>query len=238
MKPRGWFSFLAAASLALAQCALAQPAGHWRAIKKSDGLAETLCVSVTLGASGNVLVRHAKSADISVFDGYEVTVIPGHGANRQRVYESPGGQLWTVALEGLEEFRDGEWALHRVTEISEHFRAGLTNEISLLPVRQGRVLILLADRLIQLEAEDPEHSRAEILCRADQTSIGAFAAMTPASDGGLWISGASGFAKLGGPLRNLKANDLMVTTNAAPEEIRRRDAAAVFPEDLNVRKIF
>ena len=74
-------------------------------------------------------------------------------------------------------------------------------------MRQGRVLILLPDRLLQLNAEDPDHAQVERLRRADQTALGAFTAMTPARDGGLWISGARGVAKIAGPLRQLKPDD-------------------------------
>src|SRR6185436_11841609 len=144
---------------------------------KADGLPENACVSVTIGAGGNVLVRHAKANIISVFDGYEITSFPAPGPNRSRVYESPGGQLWTVAPEGLQEFREGEWVLYRVREIAAHFRAGSTNAILLYPVRQGRVLILLPDRLLQLNAEDPEHTQVELLRRADQTPLRAFTFM-------------------------------------------------------------
>ena len=59
-----------------------------------------------------------KSNTITVLDGYEMTSVPAPGTNRSRVYESPGGQLWTVAPEGLQEFREGEWMLYRVPEIA------------------------------------------------------------------------------------------------------------------------
>ncbi len=136
---------------------------HWRAFTKADGLLEHSCVSLTIGASGNILVRHAKSPMISIFDGYEFTSIPGPGTNRGRIYESPGGQLWTVTTEGLLEFRDGEWLPHSVPQIAAHFRAGATNEIRLQPVRQGRVLIFLPGETLQLDAADPERARIETL---------------------------------------------------------------------------
>jgi hypothetical protein len=99
---------------------------------KVDGLAENACVSVTIGAGGT-LVQHLKSTTVSALDGYEVTSIPAPGPNRFRVYEGPGVQLWTVAPEGLREFRDGEWVLHRVPEIAEHFRAGFTIQFLFAP---------------------------------------------------------------------------------------------------------
>ena len=114
MKPCEALLLIATALAASVPSVCAQPRGHWSAFKKADGLAESACVSVTIGAGGNVLVRHLKSNAVSALDGYEISSIPAPGPNHHRVYESPGGQLWTVAAEGLQEFRDGEWVLHRV----------------------------------------------------------------------------------------------------------------------------
>jgi len=134
---------------------------QWRVFTRADGLRENACVSVTLGASGNVLVRHARAGEVTVFDGYDFTTVAAPGTNRGRVYESPGGQLWTVARDGLLEFRDGEWVPYPVPQIAAHFRAGLTNEIRLQPPRQGRVLIALPRETLHLDASDPENPRLE-----------------------------------------------------------------------------
>ncbi len=141
---------------------------HWRGFTKADGLPENACVSITLGAGGNLLVRHAKTNGVTVFDGYTFTTVPAPGTNRGRVYESPGGQFWTVAPEGLLEFRDDEWTLHPVPQIAAHFHAGRTNEIRLQPVRQGRVLIFLSDESLQLDAFDPEHAQIEAVAFTNQ----------------------------------------------------------------------
>ena len=204
MKPCAALLMIATALAASVPSVCAQPRGHWSAFKKADGLAENACVSVTIGAGGNVLVRHLKSNAVSALDGYEVTSIPAPGPNRHRVYESPGGQLWTVAAEGLQEFRDGEWVLHRVPEIADRFRAGSTEPIPLCPVRQGRVLLLLPDRLLEFDADEPDNPQTVLLRRADQTSLGLFRTMSPSRDDGLWVSGARGVAKVSGPLRNVK----------------------------------
>ena len=209
-----------AALLALAPGVFAQPANPWRAFKQADGLAENACVSVTVGAGGHVLVRHPNSDAISSLDGYDVTLIPGPSAHRHRVYESPGGQLWTVATEGLLEFRGGEWVTHRVREIARQFQSGDTNPIPLLPVRQGRVLVVLPEALLQFDVADSGRGRAEVLRRADQTALGRFATLAPARDGGLWIGGTQGFAKIPGPLRNLKPDTVWAATVEMPPELK------------------
>ncbi len=238
MKPRAALFLLAPALLALAPTLFAQPTNYWRVFTQTDGLAENACVSVTLGASGNVLVRHLKSARVSVLDGYDVTIIPEPGTWRHRVYESPGGQLWSVIPSGLQEFRDGQWVSYGVTEIAEHFQAGRTNEIPLLPVRQGRVLALLPDRLLQFGAEDPDEPRVEILRRADQTTLGAFTAMASTPDGALWIAGTRGFEMNPGPVRNLKPEQAWVPTNQAPAQWLARQIEPPSPDELSVRRIF
>ena len=238
MKPRAALLLLAMALLAQAQTLFAQPTNHWRVFTQADGLAENACVSVTLGASGNVLVRHLKSASVSVLDGYDVTIIPEPGTWRHRVYESPGGQLWSVIPSGLQEFRDGQWVSYGVPEIAEHFQAGRTNEIPLLPVRQGRVLVLLPDRLLQFGAEDPEQPRVEILRRAEQTTLGVFTAMIATRDGALWLAGTRGFEMNAGPVRNLRPDQDWVATNQAPAEWLARQVETPSSDELSVRRIF
>src|ERR1041384_3823731 len=108
MELRGPKFLLVAALLTLTHAnVISQPTNRWSAFAKADGLAENACLSVTPGAGGDILVRHPNSTNISLLDGYEVATLPGPGTNRNRVYESPGGQLWTVAAEGLLELRDG-----------------------------------------------------------------------------------------------------------------------------------
>jgi hypothetical protein len=160
----------------------AQPSNHWRAFTTADGLPENACLSVTLGASGNVLVRHPNTNVVSLLNGYEITHLPAPERNGNRIHESPGGQLWTVAPEGLLEYRDGQWVLHYVPEITTHFRGGFTNVPPLFPVRQGRVLALLPDRLLQLDFDGLDQVRREPVLRADQTALGSFTAMAPAPD--------------------------------------------------------
>ncbi len=206
MKPRSWFLLVAAVLLMAEQGISAPLSPHWRSFKKEDGLADNSCVSVTIGAAGNLLIQHGKSSAISVLDGYEVTVVPGPDTGRNRVYESPGGQLWTTAPEGLKEFRDGEWVLHFVSEVAVRLREGFTNPVPLLPVRQGRVLALLPDRLLQFAAEDLDFMQVELVLHTNRTRLGAFREMAAARDGGLLIAGEHGIARLAGPLRNLKTN--------------------------------
>ena len=230
--------FLATTLLALGQPLFAQSTNRWRVFSRTDGLADNACVSVTPGAGGNILVRHLRSPDISILNGYDVSTVPGPGLNRKRVYESPGGQLWSVSNDGLEEFRDGQWVAYRIAEIADHFSSAQANEVVLLPVRQGRVLILLPGQLLQFEAEDPDRPNVQPLRHADQTSLGRFTSLRIARDGDLWIIGTTGLEKTIGPLRNLKPDQIWTTTDQVPPEILATPIEPPSADELSVRKIY
>jgi signal transduction histidine kinase len=107
---------------------------------------------------------------------------------------------------GLQEFKNDAWVLHSVPEIALQFRQNRRSDISvpLYPSRQGRVLFLLPDRLMEFNSEDADHPGTEVLRTASQTILRKFSGMTLARDGGLWVSGPGGFAKVAGPVRTLK----------------------------------
>jgi signal transduction histidine kinase/ligand-binding sensor domain-containing protein len=211
MTLKGWMLLLGVALIALAETSWGQKPSDWpvnlRVYRMADSLPESACISVVLAPQGKVLARHLKSGSVSELDGYTVSIIPAPGAGNGRVYQSPGGQLWAVVAEGLQEFRNGEWMLHPVPEIAADFRARIPRAIDpipLCPARQGVVVFLLPDRLLQFNAEDPESPRTEVLLTAAQTRLERFSSVTFARDGGLWIAGARGLIKVPGPVRNLK----------------------------------
>ncbi len=210
MTPKGLLLFLGAVFVALAERSWGQKAPNWRVYKTADGMPESACISVAIGPQGKVLARHLNPASVSEVDGYAVrNILLAEGANN-RVYGSPGGQLWTMVGDGFLEFKDGGWALHRVPEIAAEFQAGHFRLIEpvplcrLYPVRQDLVVVLLPDRLLEFNCEDIDHPRIVLLRAAAQTQLGKFSSLAPARDGGLWIAGVSGLAKVPGPIRNLK----------------------------------
>ena len=192
--------------MALTPASQGQKSSTWRIYNLADGLPESACISVTAVQQGRILVRHFTQPFISELDGYGVTPVPAPENAIGRVYESPGGQLWTVVPQGLQEFKNDAWLLHPVLDIATQFRQNRRTEVSvpLCPTRQGRVLFLLPDRLMEFNSEDSEHPVIEVVRAANQTALGKFSGMTLTRDGGLWISGPGGFAKIAGPLRSLK----------------------------------
>ena len=129
-----------------------------------------------------------------------------------RVEQSAGGQLWAVTTNGLLEFRNGEWVSHRVKEIAAEnqtrSRDG-TKSIPLFPVRQSRVLILLRDRLLEFNAEEPDRPRVETLLSGAQTQLGAFSSLSGTRDDGLWIGGRTRFGRVPGAGSELECEKQM-----------------------------
>jgi signal transduction histidine kinase/ligand-binding sensor domain-containing protein len=207
---KGRFFLVATAFITLAPLALAQRYSDWRTYRAADGLAESPCVSVTIGANEKVIAKHINVDAISELNGYSVASFGAPEVGRNRVYESSGGQLWTVSTEGLEEFRDSAWQLHPLPEIAALFRGTVAATVPPVPIqiiRQSRVLVLLPDRLIEFNVENPDQPRTIVFQTASRTGLQKFLGMTLARDGTLWISGARGLERSTGPARNLKPSD-------------------------------
>ncbi len=207
MASRKWL--FAAVFCALVETSWSQRASGWRVYRRTDGLAESACASVTIGLNGKVLATHPDPQAVSELDGYSITNIPlPQGRQPGGVGESPGGQLWAMAPDGLKEWKDTAWVLHPVPEIAAEFRKGApAGPVPFLPVQQGRVLFLLPDRLMEFNAEELNRPQTAVIRAAGQTQLGVFSSFIPARDGGLWIAGARGLAKAPGPARSLKPED-------------------------------
>jgi len=207
---KGLRYLLGAALLALAgPCWGQNEASNWRKYKIIDGLPDAVCTSVTVSPHGQVLVTHPNLPGITRLTGYNIELIPAPvtGHMRSRVYESPGGQLWTAAPSGLLERRAGAWTLHVLPELASVTRSNfsqLLDPVRLCPVRQGYALLLFADRLVGFECNDPNNTRLRTLREAGSGQIGAFSSLCVAHDGALWIAGARGLAKAAESIRTLK----------------------------------
>src|SRR5262249_3084505 len=193
---------LGAALLASAQAGWGQKASNWRVYKLADGLPESACFAATVSAQEKILVRHLNLPLVSELDGYRIFPRSTLETDKSRIYQSPGGQLWTVAPDGLREFKDGTWILHPVPEIASHLHmARVLDPVPLHAIKQGLVIFLLPDLLGEFNSENADRPQTVILRRVEQTGLGAFSGLAPTGDGGLWIVGRSGAAKIPGPLR-------------------------------------
>ena len=253
MTRKGLILLLGTTLLGLPGSSWGQKPSSWpvtmRVFRMVDGLAESACISVSLAPQGKVLVRHLKSASISQLNGYTVSNIPAPDTGNNRIYESPAGQLWTVAADGLQEFRNGNWLSHPVPEIAAQFRGyvpHLLDPVPLCPVRQGVVLFLLPDRLLEFDADAPDQPRTTVLLTAAQTQLEKFSGLARARDGGLWIAGERGLSKVSGPVRNLRPESewhdsvlpeaLQLHNLQAPQENEARVITALAEAATNSQK--
>lgn len=196
---------LAAAVIGLPNTSPAQRASNWRVYKLADGLPESACMAITISPHGKVLVRHVDYSSLTELDGYGAFSIPAPDTGKGRVYQSPGGQLWAVIPGGLQEYSEGTWRFHRVAELAGVRTSGpnAIDPVPLCPVRQGLVFFLLPNGLWQFNASNPDLPGTTLLHAASQSSLEQFTTMTMAHDGGLWIAGVRGLAKVPGPLRSV-----------------------------------
>jgi signal transduction histidine kinase len=181
----------------------AQKASNWRVYKAADGLRESLTTAVTASPRGNLWVKHGEIDAISVLDGYTVRHLPAPAEYNYRVYESPAGKVWSVGSQGLLEFVAEQWLRYPIEEVRLEHEASLLRQLRqtpILPAEEDRVLLLLPDRLVEHRTT---RSKLSVLRLASATKLGKFTDLIRAGDGGVWVAGANGLAKLPGPLRRL-----------------------------------
>jgi signal transduction histidine kinase/ligand-binding sensor domain-containing protein len=201
MTLKGCLVLIGATLVALGETAWGQKAAsNWRVYRSiTDGLPESACRSVSIGPGGKVFVQYVREPALSRFDGYTFTTIPSPVGNSGRALEGLNGQIWMVASNSLATWSGERWFFFPVPEIAAELRAGNSDaarSIPLCPVQQGSVAFLTPNRLMLFEAIDPDHARTELLRAADRTRLGRFLGMTAARDGGVWISGAQGLARV------------------------------------------
>jgi signal transduction histidine kinase len=187
-----WRIFLLGTALLVpAQAGLGQSASYWRVYKADDELHQSACVAVSVTPNGKVLAIHANRTSVTELDGYNVTPV-ALPEPAEEVSESPRGQLWVTVRNGLlQEVKSDTWVAHPVPEIAAEFNI----LVPLYPARQGHVLFLRDDQLMDFNVENPEHPQIQVLLRCDQTRLGKFTDMVMARDGGLWITGERGLGK-------------------------------------------
>ena len=160
-------------------------------------------VAVTISPRGHIWTKHANGG-ISWLDGFQVRTIPNSAGGIFPVYESRSGQIWSVYPDGVMEFRRDQWMPYPIPEIGAENRSSAVRlsirPIPLLPAERDHVLALLPDRLLEF---DSGQNRTAVLRWAGQTPLERFNDIVESRDGGAWVSGNQGLAKLPGPVRRL-----------------------------------
>jgi len=194
------------AYLLLALCrgqVLAETPGNVRVYTLADGLRDSLVTAVTVSPRANVWLKHGELSEISWLDGYSVNNLPSPGGGSYRIHESRSAQLWSIYSAGLQEYQGGQWIRYPIPEIRAEFQTNVLRQVRQLPLVPGErehLLFLLPDRLIEYHAG---LNQTKLIRAARSSSLQKFVDMTLARDGGVWITGARGIAKLPGPVRRL-----------------------------------
>lgn len=158
---------------------------HWRYWKAVDGLGESYTRTVSVGPSGKVWANHGQVDFMSCLDGYSTLKIPKPN-EYVGIYEGPSGELWSIFKGGLQQYKEGAWIRYPIPEIQD-----IT--IPFVPNIPNHALFLLPSGLLDFDAETGQTQR---LKQADQTGIGPYSGMLAARDGGLWVLGERGIAKI------------------------------------------
>lgn len=208
--------------VALIENAPGQDVIHWSYYKTADGLPGSIARSVSFTPRGTLIAAGINGRYVCELDGYSVTNFPELAGITGRVCESPGGQLWALAAGQLMELKNGAWLPHPLPEVS--------GALQFLPVRQGCVILLLPEQLIEISLEDPAHPQSTVICTKAQIQIGQFNGMAASPDGGLWICGDSGIARADGLARNLNPQSNW-REYFPPETLQLKNIKALEPDD-------
>ncbi len=186
------------------------PAGQWRFWTASDNLFNSCCYRVSVSENGTVwsthsiqgITRHYPLDNVSRLDGYHVKIFE-EAARNTPIYENRFGQIWSLTLGGgsylgLQRYEpvSGEWTKWEIEEIkATRIPTGVPERvnISLLSLTPDRLLFLLPDRLMEFNTTIEQ---ARSIRGVKDTNLGSFRDMCIARDGGIWITGLNGLAKL------------------------------------------
>jgi hypothetical protein len=177
---------------------------HWRVYRAAAGMSETFSLSVNVSARGNVWVRHPLVSGVSWLDGYQVRTIDGTEEARYPVYESRTGQIWSLYQDGLMEFRRGQWMrIPAGGDSCWNIRSAQPDCCGPFHCCRWSEITCWSSCPINSRSTTRRPPRQRILRQQEQTKLGGFIEMIEARDGGGWLTGTGGLAKLPSPIRRL-----------------------------------
>jgi len=193
--------------LALIAIPPAYAASPWRFWTKADGLSESVVFGLTADDAGRILVKGGDVPNINVLDGYQVTDIPGPHVYG-RMLASPQKELWTFDTKGIDVHDASGWRTYPSGEITEFagtspmlrmpwftysvFR-GLEDRMDVVPFGKDSGVIMFPNRLLEWNRVT---GGKRLLKNVGQTGLGRFRDIQNSRDGGLWLTGEKGLARL------------------------------------------
>ena len=185
---------------------------------------------MTVSPRGNVWLKHGELDESSWLDGYSVNKLASPGGANYRIHESRSAQIWSLYGSGLEEYQGGQWIKYPIPEIRAEFQTNVLRQVRQVPLVPGErehILFLLPDRLMEYHSG---LNRSLTIRSAQSTQLQKFLDMTSARDGGVWLTGARGLAKLPGPIRRLSGTSEM-REYLLPEHLGVSDLQRPFEDD-------
>jgi len=186
--------------------AAADDGASWRVYRTTDGLAANSSAAVNFSPRGILWVRHGNGGPLSWLDGFQIHAVQDSSEGNFPVYESRSGQLWSLYLGGVMEYRRDQWMEHPLPSVRSEMQSSsvrLVRPIPLLPAERDHVLILLPEQLVKFDASQ---RLAVPLRHSGDSGIGRFDDLVEARDGGAWVTGSNGLAKIPTPLRRFAAD--------------------------------
>ena len=161
---------------------------HWNS---TDGLGESYIRHVSIGPSGNVYAVHGTINTFSFLDGFSVRTL-SCSTDIGAVYEDPEGNLWSTNSNGLQVYHNDDWIHFAIPEVST-IDGFIYRERTILPISSNLVLVILPKRLLQFNRTS---KNTTVIKEAETTGLEEFSQIITAQDGGVWILGKRGAAKL------------------------------------------
>ncbi len=173
----------------------ARELSYWRYWTSRDGLRESWVESLVVDLQGRVWVGHGEVNQVSILDGYEIRQLPVP-ATHPELRVGPNGFVYDESTVHAYDEEKKTWRPFEVPEWAHRFleETGAEDPIVGYIPRLPRVLLLYKRFLFFMDAAT---QRAVILKTVTDTQLGEFVGISSASDGGAWIGGTRGIAKLG-----------------------------------------
>jgi signal transduction histidine kinase/ligand-binding sensor domain-containing protein/ActR/RegA family two-component response regulator len=178
----------------------------WRYWGAADGFGESYTASIIADQTGMLWAKHGTVGRMSRLDGYSVENLPA-GEDHGRLFGGLAGVLWSFDGSGLARFNGSRWSVHRFPDMAQlpRFYPGdemnwvLTDKpgpakfrLALSPMADGRVLVLLPDRILQFDLD----GAVATIKIAQGAGLGRFIDMRRTADGNVWVTGQRGVARL------------------------------------------
>jgi len=195
------------ALLALTVLLPAYAASPWRFWTKADGLGESVAFGLTADDTGRIVIKGGDVPSINVLDGYQITDIPSPHVYG-RMLASSRQELWTFDAKGIEIHDTSGWHAYPDSDIAEFARASAMSRLSwftysvfrgpedrmdVVPFGKDSGVIMFPYRLIEWNRVT---GRKRVLKLAGQTRLTRFRDIQNSRDGGLWLTGEAGLARL------------------------------------------